>query len=123
LNTAVDIMKLIRDDTSTFQGVSKELLLECLETMEEDENPSAAVVPATKPQETPKKRRAQKPADPMDVKTLRRSTRLNKNLEGFKAAGVPDAEGSNAHQYVGHFDPEPPHPPVQGKSPGHWVSI
>jgi hypothetical protein len=45
---------------------------------------------------------------------LRHSTRLNKNLVGFKATGLADAEGSNAHQYVGHFDRDaviapPPH--------------
>jgi hypothetical protein len=44
LNMVVDIMKLIKDDNATFQGVSKKLLLECLEDIDEVDTPTGAVV-------------------------------------------------------------------------------
>jgi hypothetical protein len=53
-------MKLIKDDNSAFQGMSKEMLFECLETMEEVKTPSSAIMLAATLKETPKKRRAQK---------------------------------------------------------------
>jgi hypothetical protein len=68
---------------------------------------------AQKIKEAPRKRRAEKMVDPVDVKYLRRSTRLNNDLDGFKATGAAVAE-DNALAYVGRFDCDaaaapPPH--------------
>jgi hypothetical protein len=102
----VDIVKLIKDETCFFQGVSKELLLECLENLEPEvgeENSKALVVQPTT-QFGLKKRRVTRASDPMDVKSLHRSTRLNKNLDGFKATSLADPEAGDSSMYVGRFD-------------------
>jgi hypothetical protein len=63
LNTVVDILKLIRDDTCSFQGVGKDVLPERLETLETPQ----AVVPV---HAAPKKRRASKNIELVDLKSL-----------------------------------------------------
>jgi hypothetical protein len=118
LSTVVNIIKLIRDDDCLIQDASKEVLLECLENLEPGEPQQVITeLPPTdavqKIKEAPGKRRAKKIVDPVDVKSLRRSTRLNKDLDGFKATGAGVAE-DNALAYVGHFDRDaaaapPPH--------------
>jgi hypothetical protein len=60
------------------------VLLECLETLENMEEHGNEEVLVQSIQEQPKKKRARKVAEPKDVKSLRRCTRLNKDLEGFK---------------------------------------
>jgi hypothetical protein len=107
LSIVVDIIKLIMDDNCSFHGVSKNLLLECLENLEEEEAPVEQEVMVVRHQTvTPKKRRTPKVVELADVKSLRHNTRLNKNYEGFKASGMADVEGNNALAYVGRYDCE-----------------
>jgi hypothetical protein len=51
LNTAVDILKLIQDDTCSLQGVDKDVPLKCFETLDEVETPGAVVPVQAAPQE------------------------------------------------------------------------
>jgi hypothetical protein len=56
------------------------------------------------PAELPKKRRAKKNIDPMDVKSFTHSTRLNKDQDGFKVPGVASVGHEDVPHYVGSFD-------------------
>ncbi|KAF8730442.1 hypothetical protein HU200_017020 [Digitaria exilis] len=60
-----------------------------VETMEEtthaaDEEGEVVILEEMPPSRSPRKRRARKPRGPVDLKFLRRSTRLSKDLQGFK---------------------------------------
>jgi hypothetical protein len=102
LSTVIDIIRLIKDDDTALQDASRELLLDCLETMDEVEAlpPHPPSAPTAK--ELARKRKGKRPAGPLDVKTLRRSTRLNKNREGYKPIG--SASDADVKFYEGHFD-------------------
>jgi hypothetical protein len=102
LSNVVDIIKFIQGDQCSFQRVSKNLLLECLENLDDEEEMGKALVPAAPG--ALKKRRTKKNIDPVDAKSLRHNTRLNKNQEGFKAVGLATPDQENAHYYVGTFD-------------------
>jgi hypothetical protein len=65
-----------------FQEVSKDLLLECLQTLEEEEEAPKVIMSDFVVKELPGKRRAKKSIDLINVKSLCRSTRLNKDLKG-----------------------------------------
>jgi hypothetical protein len=82
--------------------VSKNLLLECLENLDDEKEMGKALVPTAL--EASKKRRTKKNIDLVDVKSLRHNTRLNKNQEGFKDVGLATPDQENAHYYVGTFD-------------------
>jgi hypothetical protein len=99
-------LKLIRDDDNMIQGASKNLLLECLETLEqsddvEQQTPDVEVLPMVPNQQ--RKKRACKAPDPVDTTSLRHSTRLNKNSESFKAKGA-EVGPTEDKMFVGSFD-------------------
>jgi hypothetical protein len=119
LPTVIDIIKFICDDDCSFQAASKELLLECLELMEDDGESSKAIVPLVAPIELPKKRRAKKSIDHVDVKSLRHCTCLNKDLGGFKALGLAGADQDEVPHYVGSFDRDAAHGPPPPLSEGN----
>jgi hypothetical protein len=75
LPTMINIIKLIRDDDCMIQDASKELLLDCLENMEEIDPEAESKVPSPEPatmvaKEPTRKRRAKKVADPVDTKLV-----------------------------------------------------
>jgi hypothetical protein len=72
LSTAIDILKLIRDDDNVIQGASKSLLLECLETLDHSDDPEQQVnAPVPPPMALDQqKKRARKASDPMDTTSI-----------------------------------------------------
>jgi hypothetical protein len=83
--------------------------METMEAEEEEPQGQSAVMNVAG---QPKRKRTKRTAEPLDVKSLRHSTRLNKGEDGFKAQGI--TTDTEANPYVGRLDREaasglPPH--------------
>jgi hypothetical protein len=88
------------------RGASKNLLLECLETLDHSDDLELEIIAPSSPPlvlDQQKKKRACKASDPVDTTCLRHNTNLNKNSEGFKAKGVI-ADPVEDMMYVASFD-------------------
>jgi hypothetical protein len=100
----IDILKLTKDDDIVLQDASKEVLLECLKNMDEiDPLPKKHLILA-EPSDVQKNKKACKASGPVDVTSLWRSSRLNKNSEGYKAQGAATRDAEQV--FVGKFDKE-----------------
>jgi hypothetical protein len=86
------------------QDASKEVLLECLENMDEIDPLPKKHLMLAKPSDVQKNKKARKAPGPVDVMSLRRSSRLNKNSQGYKAQGAATRDAEQV--FVGKFDKE-----------------
>jgi hypothetical protein len=108
------------DHSAPTEATIKGQLMECLENMceiedeiEKVEQEHVITAMQTGKKGAAKGRKGKRPLDQANVKTLHRSTRLNKDLKGFKDAGSAEAH-EQAPLYAGHYDQEsaarpPPH--------------
>jgi hypothetical protein len=104
LSTVIDILRLTKDDDTVLPDASKEVLLECLENMDEIDPLPKKHLMLPEPSDVQKNKKACKASGPVDVTSLRRSSRLNKNSEGYKAQGA--ATRNSEQVFVGKFDKE-----------------
>jgi hypothetical protein len=74
--------------------------------LEEGEETSKALAIQPAAPVGPKKHHAKKAAELANVKSFCHSTRMNKNLDGFKVVGLADPEAGSSPMYVGRFDRE-----------------
>jgi hypothetical protein len=98
------------DHNAPTEATIKGQLMECLENMceiedeiEKVEQEHVITAMQTGKKGAAKRRKGKRPLDQANVKTLHRSTRLNKDLKGFKDAGSAEAH-EQAPLYAGHYD-------------------
>jgi hypothetical protein len=89
LSTVIDITKLIKDDEYSFQDTRKELLLECMDTLEAEDEELQGQTAVMDTKDQPWKKRSKRTAGHLDVNSLHRITRVNKGGDGFKDYASP----------------------------------
>ncbi|RCV38079.1 hypothetical protein SETIT_8G113100v2 [Setaria italica] len=80
-----------------FRSILDKVLVDPLDASEQSDNDVVILdkMPPTKtPRKTPRKPRARKPKGPLESKFLRRSSRLNKDLNGFKDQASVQTDGA-----------------------------